>query len=211
MHTSSTPLSTSKPSSWCGCTCRGGPAKLGARATVTCQGSLSGSSGSAPSMTIPTVGLKSSMLATGASVFIVVLLFRWLWALAGFEDPGPRLANERWGGLPVCPDDVVEELAEVVRSLLGVELQLDDEVVRIGHQAANPMAHDAGVPARVGESVEGLLPGGKIADCVLDAEGEHPGLRVAVWDAVILRQRGPGGNPSNLGSSTPRAGLPRFG
>jgi len=108
------------------------------------------------------------------------LLFRWLSALTDLQDPCPRFADEGRGVLAVCPDDLVQELAEVVRSFLGVELQLDDHVVAIVHWPADPMTHDTGAPARVGEPVEGLLPGGKIVDGVLDAEGEHCGLRFGV-------------------------------
>jgi hypothetical protein len=151
-------------------------------------------------MIIPTVGLKSSVLPTGASVFIVVLLFQWLSALAGFEDPGFGFPGERWGGVAVRPDNAVQELAEVVRVLLSFELQLNDEVVRITYRAADPVAHDASFLARVGEPVEGLPPGGKIADSVLDAEGEHCRVLLGVLGAVIVHESRPGGNPSNLGS-----------
>src|SRR5579859_1148314 len=100
----------------------------------------------------------------------------------------------------------MEEVSEGVGFVLGVEVQLDHQVMRVAYRAANAMAANAGFFACLGEAVEGSLPGAKIADSVLDAECEHPGLRVGVWDVVIVQNRSPGGNPTDLGSLTSPGG-----
>jgi hypothetical protein len=67
-------------------------------------------------------------------------------------------------------------MAEGLGPLLGFEVELDDHMLSVIDWAADPISEHAGVLSGVGETVKRHLPGEKITDRMLDAQGEHDDL-----------------------------------
>src|SRR5579863_3911256 len=67
-------------------------------------------------------------------------------------------------------------MLEGLRAFLGLEVQLDDQVLAVVDGTADPFSEDASLPSCVGETVKRSFPGAKVCDRVLNAQGEHDRL-----------------------------------
>lgn len=93
--------------------------------------------------------------------------------LLGAQHHGVGISGKGWGVLGSGPDNRLEELAERQCSLVGVELEIHDDIARVIDRSQHAMGAHAGIVPCVSESVEGSRPGLEVGDRVLNVKDRH--------------------------------------
>lgn len=103
----------------------------------------------------------------------------------GNSAPGPLprhiVQDHRLGSPRKCrcvfrdrPDLIPQEPKEILRLVEGREIQVDDDVAGIVDGLSNTLGSHTGLTPGIRDPIEGRKPCLKVADVVLDVQGEHP-------------------------------------